>query len=302
MNVLLPSRFVERFTRLLLGLQPMDAVRRQRIAHRVRFVVEPTPFPDPLTPDLVRWLKARIDSRQPLHDSWRRVTRHSSCRFALVYDRESGPTIDVRTIDASERLVPRRLRVPLADLGDPDDLAVLDELPVGQRSRFPAFYPGAAYDVGERTTGLRGRVVVSDGGVPPTLVPARWPRIEARLTGIAQPIAWAHGDQHGEFLLILPPESIATPAVQLPNALTLDITAHGRRGLPASPPPPLVRGADPFWDLPLEALGAPGVAPDADQISLGRTIPADYDGAVTQSVTFTYSQIISSGVLPFDIT
>jgi len=42
--------------------------------------------------------------------------------------------------------------------------------------------------------------------------------------------------------------------------------------------------------------------PANDNVSLGRTIPADYDGAVSQLVTFSYSEIISSSVLPFDIT
>ena len=302
MNLVLGSRFIETFQRLLLGLQPMDALRRQRLPHRVRFVIEPKPWKDPLTADQASWLRARIDSGIPLSESWEAVARHASCRFAIVYEPDRGTSIDVRMLDARERFVPRRLRIPLTDLGHPDDLAVLDALPVGRRSRFPAFYPGAAYDPGERATGLRGRVVISDGGNPPKRIPVRWARVEARLAGGQEPIAWAHGDHHGEFLLVLPPESIPTPAVQLPNTLTLPITAHGRRTPPASPPPLLVRRADPFWDMPLEELGPPGVLPDVDHVSLGRTIPADYDGAVTRSVTFAYSQIISSGVPPFDIT
>jgi len=306
MNLFLPSRFVERISRLLLGLQPMDAPRAQRIGHAVEFVVEPTPWVDPLSDDQQRWLRARADSGIPLSDSWTRATRHSSCRYVVTYTPDQGTHIDVRMLDASERLVPRRLRVPLVDLLDPishiEDLAVLDALPVGQRSRFPAFYPGATYDVSDRVTGLRGRVVVSDGGAPPSLVPVRWPRIEARLPAGGQPFAWAHGDQHGEFLLILPPESIPAPAVEMPKTLALQITAHGRRGLPAVVPPALVRKADPYWDLPLEPLGVPGILPTDDLVALGRVIPADYDGAFSQSVTFTYSSIISSGVPSFDIT
>ncbi|MDQ6830705.1 MAG: hypothetical protein M3081_17735, partial [Gemmatimonadota bacterium] len=84
--------------------------------------------------------------------------------------------------------------------------------------------------------------------------------------------------------------------------LTLEITAHGRRGMPAVVPPLLVRRADPFWDIPLERIGAPSIAPEDDLVALGRTIPADYDGVFSQMVTFTYSLVISSGVPPFDIT
>ncbi|MDQ6829300.1 MAG: hypothetical protein M3081_10585, partial [Gemmatimonadota bacterium] len=281
MNVLLPSRFVERFDRLLLGIEPEDAVREQRIAHRVDVAIEPAhPWVDPLTDDQQRWLRARIDSGIPLSDLWPRASRHPSNRFVVTYEPgwSSGrtPHIDIRVMDTSERIVPRRLRVPLVSLGaagSSDDLVVLDALPVGQRSRFPAFYPGATYDVSDRVSGLRGRVVVSNGALPPKRVPVRWARIEARLVtrGVpaGDPIAWAHGDQHGEFLLVLPPEAIAAAMVELPKTLTLEITAHGRRGLPAVLPPLLVQRADPFWDIPLEQIGHPGIAPEDDLVALG---------------------------------
>ena len=302
MNLLLPSRFAEAITRLLLGVQPMDAPRLQRIAHAVDIRIEPKPWVDPLTDAQQRHLRGYIDARRPLSDGWKRLTRHASNRYTLTYSSGQGAVIDIRVLDIAERIVPRRLELPLVSLGAPEDVAILDALPAAQRTRTPFFYPGAAYDVSDRVTGLRGRVVISDGGLPPRLVPVRWPRIEARLTGSPTPFAWAHGDQYGEFLLVLPPESIAAPAVQLPRTLTLDITAHGRPGLPAVLPPLLVQRADPFWDLPLEALAAPGTPPSTDPVGLGRAIPADYTSSVTQSVTFTYSQIISSGVPPFDIT
>jgi hypothetical protein len=300
MNLLLPSRFVEAFTRLLLGIQPMDAARVQRIAHALEMRIEPKPWVDPLTDEQQRHLRVYTNARRPLSDGWKRVTRHASGRYALTYDVEQGSTIIVRVLDRTERSVPRRLEIPLVSLGVPEDVAILDALPVSQRSRMPFLYPGATYDVSERVTGLRGRVVVSDGGLPPKLVPVRWPRIEARLPGSLVPFAWAHGDQHGEFLLLLPPESIAAPAVQMPAVLSLDITAHGRKVPPAVLPPLLVRAADPFWDLPLETLSAPGTPPAADSVALGRAIPAGY-ASVTQTLTFTYSQIIG-GAPPFDIT
>jgi len=302
MNAFLPSRYVEVIHRLLLGLQVMDAPRAQRLSHAVEMRVEPKPWVDPLTDDQQRWLRARIDARLSLSDGWDSVPRHASGRHVLSYGEGIGANVDIRVLDARERIVPRRLRIPLTSLGNPEKVSVLDALPVGQRSRTPSLYPGAAYDVSDRVTGLRGRVVVSDQGVPPRRVPVRWPRIEARIPAGGPLVAWAHGDQHGEFLLVLPPEAIAAPAVQIPRTLSLDIIAHGRRGLPAAPPPVLVRRADPFWDLPLETLGVPGVLPATDAVALGRAIPADYNGSFTQSVTFTYSQIVSSGIPPFDIT
>jgi hypothetical protein len=297
-NALLPSRFVERFSRLLLGVQPMDALRLQRLNERVEMRVEPAPMLEPLTDDQQRWLEARIDSGVPLSDSWRRVPRHASARHVLSYGAGQGNSVDIRVLNASERIVPRRLRVPLVPLGMPEDMSILDALPSALRSRSPHFYPGATYETNERVTGLRGRVVVNAGG----LRVVRWPRVVVRAADGGAPMAWAHGDQHGEFLLILPPEAIASPAVQLPRTLTLSVTAFGRRGLPAVVPPQLVQWADLFWDVPLETVGAPGVLPANDDVSLGRTIPADYDGSVTQLVTFSYSEIISSTVPPFDIT
>jgi hypothetical protein len=302
MNAVLPSRYLELANRLLLGLQPMDAPRAQRIAHAVEMRVEPKQWTDPLTDEQQRYLRACIDARVPLSNGWKRVQRHPSCRHVLRYAPGHGTHVDVRVLDSSQRFVPRRLQVPLTSLGVPESTVLLDALPVGQRSRSPSFFPGAAYDVSERVTGLRGRVVVSDAAAPGTRVPVRWARIEARLAAGGPPVAWAHGDQHGEFLLVLPPEATAAPAAQLPLTPRLEITVHGRRGLPVPAPPALVRRADPFWDLPLEVLGAPGSPESGDLVALGRAIPAGYDGSVTRSVTFVYSQIVSNGIAPFDIT
>jgi hypothetical protein len=299
----LPSRYVSHVDRLLLGIQPIDGVRDQPLTHCMEIVVEPRkPLIEPLTSLQQRWLTGLADSRKPLSDTWPRASRHVSGRHAVTYEAKRGAHLDIRILDRSQRIVPRRIRVPLVDLGTPESLDVLDALPASRRSRFPSLLPGAAYDITERVTGLRGRVVVSDGGTPPKRIPVRWPRVLARLASGGAPLAWAHGDQFGEFVLILPPEAIAMPAVVIPRTLELLITAFGRRGIPAGAPPALVRKADPFWDLPLEEIGPPSVAPAVDATARGRAIPADYDGSDSQNITFSYTQFISSGIPPFDIT
>ena len=302
MKEVLASRFAELNNRLLLGVQPMDASRMQRIAHAVQVRVEPNQWIEPLTGMQQRYLRSCIGSGQPLSDLWESVPRHASCRYVLSFSPGRGTHIDLRIIDSSQRIVPRRLRIPLTSLGMPERVAALDALTVGQRSCAPFLFPGAAYHVSERITGLRGRVVVSDGNAQGTRISVRWPRIEARLTADGPPIAWAHGDQHGEFLLVLPPEAIAVPAVHLPRAPALQITVHGRRRLPAPAIPKLLQRADPYWDLPLEVLGPLGGLVSNDPVALGRAIPTIFEGSVTRSVTFVYSKIVSDGIAPFEIT
>ena len=297
-NVILASRFAERVERLLLGIQLMDAHRQQRIASPVEVRVEKLPAL-PLSANLTRWLEARAASRVPLSDSWPRVMQHASGRHAIHYSAGQGNSLDLRILDATQKFVPRRLRIPLTTLGTPEDLTVLDALPVGSRSRQPVLFGGAAYETNERATGLRGRVVVRTGASTRAV---RWPRVEARPTSGGAPIAWAHGDANGEFLLLLPPESIAAPAVQLPRTLSLSVTAFGRLSAPSPGPPLPIQRADTHWDLPLETLGAPGIAHQLDLIALGRVVPGDFDGSATQQVAFSYTEIISSSVAPFVLT
>ncbi len=295
-----PPLSVTRTTRLTLGVQLGDAMSGLRLARPVSVLVEPRPLAGPLSAEQTRRLDHLTRSGRPLHDTWRRVPPHASGRHALVHEPGRGTSVDLRVLDAAEHYVPRRLRVPLAELGVPEDVSVLDLLPVEMRSCAPLLYPGAAYDTGERRTGLRGRVVVQDPLNAAARVPARWARVEARLPFGGPPIAWGHGDAHGEFLLLLPPDAIPAPAVELPETLTLSVTAHGRRFLPVGDPPVAVRRADPFWDVPLETLGGPGSA--VDPVAEGRVVPAVFEGVATQTVQFTYGAIVSASVPAFDLT
>ena len=201
-------------------------------------------------------------------------------------------------------MVPRRLRVPLVSLGAPENVSVLDALPVGQRSRTPSLYPGAAYDVSDRVTGLRGRVVRQRSwSVRPGACRCggRASRRDCPTGG--PPVAWAHGDQHGEFLLVLPPEAIASPAVQMPRTLALDVIAHGRRGLPASPSADArATRRSVLGSAARNARRPRRRAGERSRSHSAGRFPPTTTARSTQSVTFTYSQIVSSGIPPFDIT
>ncbi len=293
MNTYVAERFDELIDRLLLRLEPIDAARRRRLAQPIEVAIEPR---KPLGPGLSipeqRYLSGLLNHGIPLADTWDRLERHHSCLLALRFRPGIGDQIDLRVLDPSERFVPRRLRIPLLPLGAPD-LMLLAGLPIVQRSRRLGLFPGAAYDVSESGTGLRGRAVVRVAG---KLVPARWPRVDA-LDGNGLVVGAAHGDQHGEFLLLLAPEAIQAAA--LPSPFTLSVWVRGRKPPPA-PPASLLVEADPFWDIPQEVAAAPGTSPDPVMDGTA-AIPA-YTASVTQPVTFTYGVLISSGVAPFEIT
>jgi hypothetical protein len=293
MTLPLPSYFEERRIRLRLGIEPRDAVRQCRLTHPVDLRLDRERFAQPftgppLTDDEVRWLQSLRAGGLRLADQLERVPRHPSARHAIIADGTTPTRVDLRLLDKNRRYVPRRLRIPLA-------AGALDDIPIAGRSRQPWLWPGAAYPVLERATGLRGRVVVDVGGVRR---PVRWARIQARRTAATTPIAWAHGDDRGDFLLILPPEALG-PGADL-GTLTLTVEARGRLGLPPNPPPDIVRAVDPTWDLPRETLAAPGTLPDA--VGEGRTIPGELTGSASRAVTFRYSAILGDSEPPFVIS
>ena len=294
MNTYVAERYIEHIDRLLLGVEPVDAARRRRLAQPLEVAIEPNrPLGPVLSGAEQRYLWGLLNAGRKLPDTWNRLERHHSCLLALRFRAGVGDRVDLRVLDPSQQYVPRRIRIPLVPLGAPPNSVLLDGLPIGQRARRLGLFPGAAYPVSESVTGLRGRAVVDVGG---QLVPARWPRVDA-LDAAGQVVGAAHGDQFGEFLLLLAPEAITVAALPSPFALTVRV--RGRKPPPA-PPDPLLVAADPFWDLPQEVAAAPGVVPDPVMDGTA-AIPA-YAASVSRAVAFTYGVLISSGVAPFEIT
>jgi hypothetical protein len=288
MNRFLDARYVEQVDRLVLGIEPRDAKREMRIGQPIDVVVEGLP----LTP---RMMQAVLDQGRVLSDTMRRVQRHASCRHVLVYDRAPHDSVTLRLLDRWQRFVPRRLQVPLVALVHPELPSELDVVPANQRTRRPQLFPGAAYDVSEQTTGLRGRAVRRDPVDATVTHPARWARIDAVRNG--ETVGTAHADHNGEFLLLLDAEAVREG--QLVTPLVVTVTARAPRSAPV-PPSALAAAVDPLWDLPLELLAAPGVTPDG--VADGIVLPAGYDGSATQAVEFQYGVLRSLGVAPFEIT
>ncbi len=252
MNEFLPSRFAENVKRLALGLEPIDAQLRLRVAHRIEVTFDTAPL---LLP------RPAID-------------HHRTALHVLLYDPKLTSPVDLRFFDTARRFVPRRLRIPILTR------AVAETRPPAQRVRRPVLFPGAGYDVTTDATGLRGRVL--RGGQP-----MRWARVEARLPGAGLLVGRAHGDDRGEFLLLIGAE--ASPVGDLNPPLQLEVTVRGP-AVPPVPPTPDRPKIDPLWDLPLEQAALPG---DPDPVSAGESQPSDYTASTMQAVALPFGRILS---------
>lgn len=276
MNAVVPEVYAERLHRLAVGFEPLDPVRGGRLAHPVRFETE-VALPRPFTRSGHYRQVARAGQARPVID------RHDSCLWALLYQPGVAEgTLDVRIYDPLRRYVARRFRVPIlpvASLAAGEPAALTQE----RRVRRPALFPGAAYDTSSRTTGLRGRVL-RDG------LPLRWARVEARLEPGGALVGRAHGDDRGEFLLVL--ANAASPPAELVDPLDVRVTVFGPAVAPV-PVPATLAAEDPLWDLPLEPLPPPG---DPDPVSSGETLPAGYAATATSTriVPFRLGRLISA--------
>ena len=291
MNAFVESRYSEKLTRVALGLEPLDSERRMRVAHPIVVTFDAAP-PGRARPPVER------------HDSCLYVLRYfesSEDRVEMNISEASGKygtrrvgfpilpssTVALRFDDPARRFVPRRLSFPLLTA------AVADAAPFtpGLRIRRPALFPGAAYDVSGSATGLRGRVL--RGGEP-----VRWARIEATIPGTAVVVGRAHGDDRGEFLLLLAPN--ASPLGDLEDdKLEIRVTAFARTPAPV-PADPTVPELDPLWDLPLEVAAPPG---QPDPVSAGEVLPPTYASTPTSTgiVEFVLGKL-QSGIDPFVIS
>lgn len=257
MNAFLESRFVENVHRLALGFEPIDSGRRTRIAHPIEIMFDEAQLGLPRPP----------------------IERHDSCLHALRYQPTLADRVNLRFFDHARRFVPRRLSIPIMTITE------AESQPYTHRVRRPMLFPGAAYDVGDTATGLRGRVLRNSQ-------PMRWARVEARIPGSNLLVGRAHGDDRGEFLLLL--GSGAIPVGELVNPLPINLHFFGP-AVPPIPASPDLPELDPLWDLPLEQVPNPGVA---DPVSAGETLPTNYTASSTSSVHF-FLGALRSGVADF---
>ena len=158
------------------------------------------------------------------------------------------------------------------------------------RTRRPSLFPGAAYPASSGATGLRGSVARAGE-------PLRWVRVEARING-GELVGRAHGDDRGEFLLLVALPATHVGVVTDPLPVTLTVLASDT---PPAPTRPDLPALDPYWDLPQELLAPPGTR--SDLVADGVTAPNGYrPAAMAWTVQLPLGTVSSSAINPFTFT
>jgi hypothetical protein len=267
MNEFLPSRYVEIVHRLALGVEPMDAQRGGRLGYQLQAIYDSQRTGLPRPP----------------------IERHTSNLFSLRYQPGVTTQLDLRFFDSVERLyrpehdrrrvVPRRLRIPILTLADVEDAELVDKKGFRRRIRRPWFFPGAAYDFSATATGMRGRVVRNGA-------PMRWARVVATLDNTSVVVGHAHGDDRGEFLLLINANVTTGSALLKPLKIKVSVFGPTAAPTPATPDLPLL---DPLWDLPVEELAKLG---EGDPVTTGEKPPDDYTANDSRFVQFALGKCL----------
>jgi hypothetical protein len=288
-NEYLPPQYIERIWRLAAGVDPVSSLADRAPLAGLELALERVPKPWAVPAGAGGLGNYDVGIGLPT------VPVNDSGRFAITYQ-VSGITspVAVRLYDTGRRYVPRRFRLPVPTLAT----VVAEEQaadtspwpPIPSRAFRPTLYPGAQFGPQAGATTVRGWVVRNDGS------PVRWVRVSAIDADHGFAIGWAHGDDRGEFVLVLQTSDagLFSPASAMVRT-TLTISA---RPTPSTIDSPAQSHADPLWDLEVETLPAPGL-PDA--VSNGQTPPADYSQSVTSTLTFvkgTSSHTATPFVIP----
>lgn len=272
MNTFVAERYDERIRRLAAGIEPVDSCRSSRVVPPIRVVEERQ-----LT--AAQW-RALEDERGDPVTLMTPLDRHPTCRHVLLYrtglyrGSEEDPRVQVRVVEgpwriAARRYVPRKLSIPLLDPATADDQGP------GFRIWHPSLFPGAAYPIHDTATAIRGRA--ERGGEP-----VRWTRVVATNPDTGTVVGRAHGDDRGEFFLVLASEAASQEARR--NKLDVVVKVYGPDPAPTLAPDPVSRLAaqiDPLWDLPLEVLPRTDAT---DTVSTGVDLPDHYTAEVSRSV------------------
>lgn len=273
MNVYTPARYDERVFHLALGIEPLDALSGQRLTRSVD--VRPEEFGSPLA-DWRRWRPG-----ETLTSALPRMHRHASGRFVRRYDAITPAQVTVRIVDdlvevrrrgagQGRGIVPRRLRIGLpsrTEVVDAEADPNTSPIPRWRRAFSIGCFPGADADLASRSTVLRGTVVRQLNGVD---VPVRWARVRGT-NADNDVVGWAHGDDRGEFVLVV---NVGDNDIGVPtNPVPVTVTIGAQLPPPAAPADPMRVVRDPLWDLPVETIAIVEDADDEPTMTGRRFLP-----------------------------
>ena len=266
--------------RLALGVEFLDAVTGRRVRTDV---------------SVGRELPARLLPRLHAPD-WPCITLESKGigRAQLRYwtTTPKATPIRLRLLDPGRRFVPRRFDLALWRL---DEILTADAtptpVPAASRVLRPWLWPGSGTILPGGVTAIRGTVLAQGSGEP-----VRWARLTAVRPasggGPGDVVGRGHGDERGEFLVVIADTGVLPPPA--PSALPIDLQVIARPpGSPPDPNPqdPQALGPDPgdrFGDLVVEDLTHPSNPP----------LPAELDNAVLRGTATPPGYRPNTAVVP----
>lgn len=271
--------------RLALGVQWIDALTRLPVE---------TPAGAAWLADLEAIGARPFAQRFESHSQGRQAIRHAG-RYGklLAHAVAEGDPLEhaVRAFGARDarapayapgqdprRHVPRRVGLTPVLAGGVPPASVVN-------TRTAWLWPGAAYPLPSRSTGLRGRIRREVSPGVDAVVP--WARVIATRAGAGPAsfateaqIGWAHGDDRGEFLLVLG-QGAVSGAAALPAAIDLNVWVF----LP--PASPAFDAADPLASLPLESAGTDAI----NDVLKGLAVPPAYVPQAVRSLSLALGEV-----------
>lgn len=265
--------------RLVLGARPFDAATGLPLARPVH-VAEELPFAELGT----ERRRPRNPTAPPTN--LRPFESAGTARFKLRLGPRVRRTFTVRVFDQDRHIVPRRfdvevwgVPVPGQPLPAAEDLAAADQvpptapfIPIASRLLQVWMYPGSAH-VLAGVTGIRGRVEHAGR-------PLRWVRVEAVRRGTNRIVGRAHGDERGEFVLVVRQPSLVWPLSS--STFDVELVIHASPGALNAPTDVELeaRRRDQLSDLIVETVPRTSVnhaAGELDNPQLrGDAVPATY--------------------------
>lgn len=278
MSTYLASRYNETLHRLALGIELFDTMRDFGLMRPARIDIERT-APHSGQKESGPYCRPQQPGKMP-----EIVCRHNTGRYSLLYYSRIGQDLRLRIYDHYRYYIPRRIQVPLLSEKTVESIEFSHSR---LRSRRIGLFPGAAYNLVNKATGLRGRVLRNG-------VPMRWAVVDATMPATGTLVGRTRSDDRGEFLLLLGP--LSAPQTEILRQLNIRVSVSGSVTPPA-PDNPDIPGQDTYWDLPLETLPAPGLT---DDVSPGAAVIPGYATALsaTRTVQFQLGSILTGAQVP----